>query len=103
MDEAESNQNDVTMRKLVQDFKVVMQDAESLAKATAGDLGEKARDARNRLAASLESAKANFHKLEDKAIEGAKATDRVIREHPYESLGVAFGIGLLVGVLVGRK
>lgn len=103
MDESESSHNEVTMRKLVQDFKVVVQDAESLAKATAGDLGEKAREARNRLAASLESAKVSFHKLEEKAIAGAKATDKVIREHPYESLGVAFGVGLLVGVLVGRK
>jgi len=103
MDESESSQNEVTMRKLVQDFKVVVQDAESLAKATAGDLGEKAREARNRLAASLESAKVNFHKIEEKAIAGAQATDKVIREHPYESIGVAFGIGLLVGVLVGRK
>ena len=103
MDESESSHNDVTMRKLMQDFKVVVQDAESLAKATAGDLGEKAREARNRLAASLESAKANLHKLEDSAIAGAKATDRVIREHPYESIGVSFGIGLLIGVLVGRK
>ena len=103
MDESESSQNEVTMRKLVQDFKVVVQDAESLAKATAGDLGEKAREARNRLAASLESAKANFYRIEERAIAGAKATDRVIRDHPYESIGAAFGIGLLVGVLVGRK
>ena len=34
---------------------------------------------------------------------GAKATDKVIREHPYQSIGVAFGIGVLIGVLVTRK
>jgi ElaB/YqjD/DUF883 family membrane-anchored ribosome-binding protein len=33
----------------------------------------------------------------------AKKADTVIRAHPYESLGVAFGIGMLIGVLVGRK
>jgi ElaB/YqjD/DUF883 family membrane-anchored ribosome-binding protein len=27
----------------------------------------------------------------------------VIRDHPYESIGVAFGLGLLIGVLVARK
>ena len=41
--------------------------------------------------------------MEEKTIAVAKATDRTIREHPYESIGIAFGLGLLVGVLVARK
>jgi len=103
MNETETMEEQVTMAKLVQDFKVVMYDAESLLKASAGELGEKAREARVRLAASLEGAKTNFHKIEDKALAGAKATDRIIREHPYQSLGAAFGLGLLIGVLVTRR
>lgn len=103
MNDADAAEQDVTMSKLVQDFKVVMHDAESLLKASAGELGEKAKEARTRLAASLESAKGSFGKLEEKALAGAKATDKVIREHPYQSIGVAFGIGLLIGVLVTRK
>jgi len=103
MNESEMAPNDVTMKKLVADFKVVLQDAEALAKATAGDLGEKVKEARARLATSMESAKESYHKVEEKAAIGAKATDKVIREHPYESIGVAFGIGLLIGVLVCRK
>ncbi len=103
MNEGELNANDITMRKLIQDFKVVLQDAEGLAKATAGDLGEKVKEARAKLSTSLESAKENFEKLEEKALAGAKATDKIIRSHPYESLGVAFGVGLLIGVLVSRK
>lgn len=103
MSDADATEQDVTMNKLVQDFKVVMHDAESLLKASAGELGEKAKDARARLAASLESAKGSFGKLEEKALAGAKATDKVIREHPYQTIGVAFGVGLLIGVLVTRK
>ena len=103
MNESESTANDVTMRKLVQDFKVVLQDAEGLAKATAGELGEKIKEARTRLAASLETAKESCSTWEDKAQAGAKAADKIIREHPYESVGVAFGVGILLGVLVGRK
>ena len=34
---------------------------------------------------------------------GAKRTDTTIRENPYQSLAVALGIGLLAGVLVGRR
>jgi ElaB/YqjD/DUF883 family membrane-anchored ribosome-binding protein len=103
MTEVENPEQEVTMGKLVQDFKVVMHDAESLLKASAGELGERAREARVRLAASLESARANFQKVEERAVEGARATDRVIREHPYQSIGVAFGVGLLIGVLVTRR
>jgi ElaB/YqjD/DUF883 family membrane-anchored ribosome-binding protein len=33
----------------------------------------------------------------------AKKADVVIRDHPYESIGVAFGVGLLIGVLVARR
>ena len=103
MEEQEAIGNEVSFGKLVQDFKVVVHDAESLCKATASDLGDKAREARARLTTSLESAKANFRKLEDRAAEGARATDQVIRSHPYESLGVAFGVGLLVGLIATRR
>jgi ElaB/YqjD/DUF883 family membrane-anchored ribosome-binding protein len=103
MTDAETAEKEVTMDKLVQDFKVVIRDAEGLLKASAGELGEKAREARVRLSASLEGAKASFHKVEEKAIAGAKATDRVIRDHPYQSLGIAFGAGVLIGLLVSRR
>jgi ElaB/YqjD/DUF883 family membrane-anchored ribosome-binding protein len=103
MNEQNSMEEDVTFGKLVQDFKLVVHDAESLAKATASDLGDKAKEARARLATSLEHAKANFRKLEDKAAAGARATDEVIRSHPYESLGAAFGVGLLIGLIVSRR
>ena len=103
MNETEMPANEVSMRKLIQDFKVVLHDAEDLARATAGNLGEKVSEARAKLAASMASAKTSCQDLEEKAIAGAKATDRVIRSHPYESMGIAFGVGLLIGVLVGRK
>ena len=95
--------NAVSTEKLVTDLKRVVRDSEELLQSSAGVVGEKAHEMRERLAQTLESAKATCRRLEEKAIEGARATDRVIREHPYESLGVAFGIGLLIGVLVTRK
>lgn len=89
--------------RLAGDLKAVVSDAETLMKATAGQAGEKVNEARSRLAAALESAKATCQRLEEKAIVAARATDRTIREHPYESIGMAFGLGLLVGVLVARR
>ena len=89
--------------RLASDLKAVVRDAEDLMKATAGQAGEKVSEVRSRLAAALESAKTTCHRLEEKTVAAAKATDRTIREHPYESIGIAFGLGLLVGVLVTRK
>ena len=99
----ESGEERVTRQKLMSDLKVVVQDAEELLKATASDLGEKAREARVKLASTLESAKVTCQRLEEKTVATAKAADRVIRDHPYQSIGVAFGLGLLIGVLVNRR
>ena len=95
--------NEVSTDKLVSDLKRVVRDSEELLKDSAEAVGEKAHEVRERLSRTLESAKATCRRLEEKAIEGAKATDKVIRAHPYESIGMALGIGLLIGVLVTRK
>ncbi len=94
---------EVQREKLVQDLKTVVRDADDLMRATAGEVSEKAKEARQRLTAALASARESCGHWEEKAVAGAKATDRVIREHPYESLGVAFGVGILLGVLIGRR
>jgi ElaB/YqjD/DUF883 family membrane-anchored ribosome-binding protein len=105
--EMQDNASAVSREKLAQDLRTLVRDAEEMLKATAGDVGEKmgehAKAARSRLAAALESAKATCHQWEEKAVAGAKAADRAIRTHPYESIGIAFGVGLLIGVLVARK
>jgi ElaB/YqjD/DUF883 family membrane-anchored ribosome-binding protein len=92
-----------TNERLAGDLKALMRDAEGVMKATAGQAGEKVTELRSRLAAAIESAKATCQRLEEKTVAAAKATDRTIREHPYESVGIAFGIGLLVGMLARRK
>ena len=97
------NTSDINTDRLVSDLKTVTKDAEELLKTVSGDKANGSQDMRMRLSAAIESAKATYRSLEEKTVAGAKATDKVIRAHPYESLGVAFGLGLLVGVLVTRK
>ena len=97
------NASDINTDRLVSDLKTVTRDAEELLKTVSGERGNGSNEIRMRLSSAIESAKATYRRLEDKAVVGAKATDKAIRAHPYESLGIAFGMGLLVGVLVGRK
>ncbi len=94
---------ELNTEKLITSLKRVATESEELLKATAGAVGDKAHEVRERLSDALATAKRNCRELEEKAIAGAKATDKVIRQHPYQSMGVAFGVGLLIGVLVTRK
>jgi ElaB/YqjD/DUF883 family membrane-anchored ribosome-binding protein len=96
------NKTAVTTEKLINDFKLLMRDAEDLLKITAGDASDKAQVAREQLASALDAAKDSCQDLEQKAIEGMKAADQMVREHPYKSIGVAFGVGLLLAVLLKR-
>lgn len=60
---------------------------------------------RAKLEAVIEKAKERGARLQEQTAAAAKATDKVIRENPYQALGAAFGVGVLVGVLVmwGRR
>jgi len=73
-----------------------------------GNLGEHgmheaASEARGRLEATIEKARAIGQQLQDKSVAAARATDQTVRDHPYSAMGIAFGLGLLVGALVMRS
>lgn len=89
--------------RLLRDLQAVVHDGEELLRAGAQDLSERGVAARERLAAALELAKETKRKIEQRAAAGMKATHRVIREHPYQAVGAAFGLGMLLGMLANRK
>ena len=103
----ENAHSTIARQRVLSDLQTLSRDAEDLLKATAGDVSEKAKEARMRVAAALERAKTTCVHLQEQTVATAKAAakkvDTVVREHPYESIGVAFGLGLLIGVLVTRK
>ncbi len=89
--------------RAVADLKTLTRDAETLLNATAHDMSDKAKEARSRITASLTRAKTTVGELQAQAVAGlkvaAKRTDVVVREHPYGFIGLAFGVGLLIGFL----
>jgi ElaB/YqjD/DUF883 family membrane-anchored ribosome-binding protein len=89
-----------TKEKLVEDLMTLVHDAEELVKAAGSDLAGKSKIELN---AALERVKASCGKLQGKAEASARRADQIIREHPYQSVGIAFGVGLLIGVLVNRN
>ena len=58
---------------------------------------------RAKLQAAIEKAKDVCEQLEEKTTAAAKATDKAVREHPYQGAGIAFGVGVLIGVLISRS
>ncbi len=60
-------------------------------------------DLRAKLRATLERASALCDRLQERTVAAAKTTDRAVREHPYHAAGIAFGVGLLVGVLAALR
>ena len=63
-------------------------------------LTTRGKEAAHRLAGALDSART---RVQESTVASAKATDRAIREYPYQSLGIAFGVGVLLGVLIARR
>jgi ElaB/YqjD/DUF883 family membrane-anchored ribosome-binding protein len=85
------------------DFSGIVEDARALMAATADVAGEKVAEARKRLAIALENGKEIYGRVRDKTVEKARAVDETVREHPYQTMGIAFGVGVLIGVLVTRR
>lgn len=98
---------DASTRKLMDDLRAVVADAEALMAATAHDASDKARDARHKAASSVEQARARLEEFEDELTSRAKAAaedaHRYVRDNPWQSLGVAAAVGVLVGLLLGRR
>ena len=85
------------------DVGTLAEDARALMAATADVAGEKVGEARKRLGAALDSGRKIFGRVRERAVEGAKATDQAVYEHPYQAIGIAFGVGALIGYLVLRR
>jgi ElaB/YqjD/DUF883 family membrane-anchored ribosome-binding protein len=70
------------------------------AKGAATEMAQKVKEAGERMGSSWQEYRDT---MQEKTLAGARVTDRAIRENPYASLGIAFGIGLLIGVLATRR
>jgi ElaB/YqjD/DUF883 family membrane-anchored ribosome-binding protein len=102
--------NDVTVAskdKLISDMKVVMADADELLRATASQAGDRVTELRGKIQSSLANARANLADAQAAAVEKAKevghAADDYVQANPWRSVGIAAGVGLVVGLLIGRR
>ena len=99
--------NEATTDQLMSDLKTVMTDAEALLKATSNQTGERIQEVRARAEESLRQARARVTQVEEDALKAARemaeATEEYVRDNPWQAIGVAAGVGLLLGIVLGRR
>jgi ElaB/YqjD/DUF883 family membrane-anchored ribosome-binding protein len=99
--------NDASKEKLVQDFKLVISDAEELLRVTASQAGEKVAAARERIQDRLHTARIKLEEAEEALMirtrEAARLTDEFVHDKPWYAVGIAAAAGLVVGMLIGRR
>jgi ElaB/YqjD/DUF883 family membrane-anchored ribosome-binding protein len=104
----ETQENTINaQQRLVSDIKSVIADAEDMLHATADQAGEKVATLRARIQERLHDAKLRLVEAEAvlvaKTRAAARATDNYVHESPWTAIGIAAGVGLLVGLIIGRR
>jgi len=97
----------VTTEKLMDDLQTVVRDAEALLQATAAQTGDKIEGVRARAMESLQKARQRLAAVEKEAShevrEAAATADNYVHKNPWQAVGMAAGVGLLLGLLIGRR
>ena len=97
----------VSKAQLIEEFKALVADAEALIKATAKDGSATVSKVRSKAEASLSAAKDKLDDLQDDLLEkgkaATKAADAYVHENPWKSVGIAAGVGLIIGLLISRR
>ena len=103
----ESEYSDITKEQLISDFKVVAADVEAVLKATANQGGETLANLREKAEQSLAIAKTKMADTQEHLVEkgkvAAKATDEYVHNNPWRSIGISAAVGLVIGLLIGRR
>ena len=99
-----NNKDTATPQEVLHDLRALVAEAEGMIANSVSEHSSDAIDSlRSRFAAAQERVADAYAGARKKVIAGAKYTDETIRANPYQSLAIAAGIGLLVGVLLGRR
>ncbi|HTE15883.1 MAG TPA: YqjD family protein [Burkholderiales bacterium] len=97
----------ISKDKIKSDLKTVFSDMDEYLRATASQTGEKIGIIRERLQEHMHKAKDRLADTKeivvDKTKEAAKATDEYVHDNPWHAVGIAAGVGLIVGMLIGRR
>jgi len=81
----------------------LLAEAEKALNSLAGEADDGFDDLRSRLRTALRDNENLFHRLRDQATQHVKQADKMVRENPYYAIGIAAGIGAIVGLCLSRS
>jgi ElaB/YqjD/DUF883 family membrane-anchored ribosome-binding protein len=91
---------------ILDDLRAVVRDAESLLRATEGQVGERVAEVRSRIEEKLDDARAQLYEAgagqAARVKTAARSTENYVRENPWTALLIAAGVGYLIGA-IGRR
>jgi ElaB/YqjD/DUF883 family membrane-anchored ribosome-binding protein len=90
---------EASLEDMVENLMLVAEGAEEFAEGN----GAKLKVSKEELVTRLARLKESCDRLKEYAAGRARAADKVMRLHPYSTLGLAFASGLMVGILVARS
>lgn len=94
-------------QKLVTDVGVLVADTKDLVKATAAETGDKIVEMRGKIQQSVANLRPRLAQAEavlrEKTTVAVEAADNYVHARPWPAIGMAAGVGLLIGLLIGRR
>lgn len=92
--------------QLIDQFQALVRDTEELLHQSAGLAGEQAEVLRAQIRDRLDRARSSLHSAEESVRERGKAavdaTEGYVQSHPWQAVGIAAGVGVLLGMLLSR-
>ena len=89
--------------KLAEDIKALVRDAEALLRASAENAEDLTEEARERAERSLHTLRSQLNDIERDLKGRAEVVDSYVRDNPWTAMGIAAGVALLAGLLMGRR
>jgi ElaB/YqjD/DUF883 family membrane-anchored ribosome-binding protein len=97
----------ISASQLIDDLTAVIRDAESLLRATAAQTGDRVEEIRTRAEETVRQAKERLAGVEQQALERARElagdAEQYVRSNPWQAVGIAAGVGLVLGLLLTRR
>ncbi|HLT27275.1 MAG TPA: DUF883 family protein [Zeimonas sp.] len=93
--------------RLAAELRSLVSDAEEMLKAASRSGNEQLAHVRERLERGVNTARDELNAFQEAALETARQTaaetDEYVREHPWNAVGIAAAVGVLLGVLLARR
>jgi ElaB/YqjD/DUF883 family membrane-anchored ribosome-binding protein len=85
------------------ELQALIEESEKLLKSSAALVGEEAEGLREQVALKLKQARDSVSNVRERSKPMVDATEIYIGGHPWQTVAISAGLGLVIGLLLGRR